>query len=116
MRDEGEKYVTRAIEASDSMPNGVKFFAWALLADASKDEEKALEALANAERYLEAARSEFGRRFGRELPALRFLERGVALRKDRAEWDEAIRLCDLALALGLGPEWERKRRSLERMA
>src|SRR5512140_937241 len=92
MRDEGEKYVTRAIEASDSMPNGVKFFAWALLADASKDEEKALEALANAERYLEAARSEFGRRFGRELPALRFLERGVALRKDRAEWDEAIRL------------------------
>ncbi len=116
MRNEGEKYVRRAIEASDSMPNAVKFFAWALLAGDAAEEDEALAALADAERYLPAAREELGRRLARALPELRFLERGVAIRSDRAEFAEAVRLCELALALGLGREWERKKATLERMA
>jgi hypothetical protein len=115
LRNEGEKYVRRAIESSDSLPNGVKFFAWALLAADAADEEEALSALAEAESYLDVARKDLGRRFGKELPSLRFLERGVALRSDVGEFEEALRLCDLAVDLGLGAEWERKRASLLRM-
>ena len=115
LRNEAEKYVRRAIESSDSLPNAVKFFAFALLAAEASDEEEALEALATAEGYLDVAKKELGRRFGKELPSLRFLERGVALRSDRGEFDEALKLCDRALELGLGAEWERKRSSLLRM-
>ena len=115
LRNEGEKYVARAIASSDSMPNGVKFFAYALLAADAPDEDEALEALATAEGYLDVAREDLGRRFTKELGELRFLERGIALRSDRAEFEEALRLCDLALALGLGEAYSRKRASLARM-
>ena len=74
----------RAIEQSDSLPNGVKFFAWALLAADAPDEDEALAALAEAEGYLEVAREDLGRRFTKEVAELRFLERGIALSSDRA--------------------------------
>ncbi len=115
LRNEGAKYARRAIEQSDSLPNGVKFFAWALLAADAPDEDEALAALAEAEGYLDVARADLGRRFTKELAGLRFLERGIALRSDRAEYEEAIRLCDLALELGLGAPYERRRASLQRM-
>lgn len=115
LRGEGAKYAGRALASSDSMPNGVKFFAYALLAADAPDEDEALEALEAAERYLDVARVDLGRRFAKELPELRFLERGIALRSDRAEFEEALRLCDLAIALGLGEAYARKRASLARM-
>jgi len=115
LRNEGAKYARRAIEQSDSLPNGVKFFAWALLAADAPDEEEVLAALAEAERYLGVAREDLGRRFGKEVAELRFLERGIALRSDRAEYEEAVRLCDVALALGLGAPYERRKASLLRM-
>lgn len=116
LRGEGAKYVSRAIASSDSMPNGVKFFAYALLAADAPDEDEALEALAAAEGYLDVARRDLGRRFAREVAGLRFLERGVSLRNDRGEFEEALRLCDLAIDLGLGEAWARKRASLARLA
>lgn len=116
LRGEAERYVARVIEASDSLPNAVKFFAHALLAAEAEDEETALAALARAESYLPVAREEMGRRFRQALPELTFLERGIALRADRGELDEAVRLCDLAVALGLGAPYERKRVSLERIS
>ena len=115
LRNEAAKYLARAIEASDSLPNAVKFFAYALLAGEAKNEDEALEALEKAESYVSAAQSEMGRRFANELPGLRFLERGIALRTDRAEFDEALRLCDVAIGLGLGAEYERKKTTLLRM-
>ena len=115
LRNEGAKYVARAIASSDSMPNGVKFFAYALLAADAASEEEALEALEAAEGYLEVARRDLGRRFTKELPQLRFLERGIALRSERGEFEEALRLCDLALSLGLGEADGRKKASLVRM-
>ncbi|MFN7971796.1 MAG: hypothetical protein U0166_05535 [Acidobacteriota bacterium] len=114
-REEGAKYVRRAIGSSSSLPNAVKFFAYALLAADSPDEEEALDALRQAEGYVEVAREQLGRRFGKELSTLRFLERGITLRSERAEIEEAIRLCDLAIDLGLGIVYERKRASLERL-
>ena len=115
LRNEGAKYAARALSSSDSMPNGVKFFAYALLAADAPDEEDALEALSAAERYLEVAREDLGRRFAKEVVSLRFLERGIALRSERAEFEEALRLCDVALALGLGEAYSRKKASLLRM-
>jgi hypothetical protein len=115
LRNEAAKYVARAIGSSDSLPNAVKFFAYALLAAEADDEDEALTALGEAEAYLPAAQKEMGRRLARELPDLRFLERGIALRRERAEFDEALRLCDVAIALGLGAAYERKKSSLLRM-
>ncbi|HEY3351066.1 MAG TPA: hypothetical protein VGM13_14905 [Thermoanaerobaculia bacterium] len=115
LRNEGAKYARRAIEQSDSLPNGVKFFAWALLAADAPDEDEALAALAEAEGYLDVARQDLGRRFAKEVADLRFLERGISLRSDRAEFEEAVRLCDVALVLGLGTPYERRKASLLRM-
>jgi len=115
LRNEAGKYVSRAIEASDSLPNAVKFFAYALLAQEAKDEDEALDALERAESYIPAAQKEMARRLAKELPGLRFLERGITLRTDRAEFDEALRLCDVAIGLGLGAAYERKKASLLRM-
>jgi hypothetical protein len=115
LRNEAAKYVARAIESSDSLPNAVKFFAYALLAAESADEDEALAALAEAEAYLPTAQQELGRRLARELPELRFLERGISLRSERGEFDEALRLCDVAVGLGLGAAYERKKSSLLRM-
>jgi hypothetical protein len=115
LRNEGAKYARRAIEQSDSLPNGVKFFAWALLAADAPDEDEALAALAEAEGYLDVARQDLGRRFTKEIADLRFLERGISLRSDRAEFEEAVRLCDVALGLGLGTPYERRKASLLRM-
>ncbi|MEO8056566.1 MAG: hypothetical protein ABI768_15500 [Acidobacteriota bacterium] len=115
LRNEGAKYARRAIGQSDSLPNGVKFFAWALLAADAPDEDEALAALAEAEGYLDVARRDLGRRFTNEVAGLRFLERGISLRSDRAEFEEALRLCDLALEVGLGAPYERRKASLQRM-
>jgi len=115
LRNEGEKYLRRAIASSDSMPNAVKFFAYALLAADASDDDDALRALGMAEAVLPLARQDLGRRFEKELPGLAFLERGVAARSGRAEFEEAVRLCDLAISLGLGAAYERKKSSLLRM-
>jgi hypothetical protein len=115
------KYLERSLSSSDSMPNAVKFFAWALLVPASaglgtpEGETRALEALVEAERHLPAAQEELGAVLAREREDLKWLEAGIALLSDRAEFDEAIRLCDLALSLGYGRAYEAKKNSLERM-
>lgn len=115
------KYLERALSSSDSMPNAVKFFAWALLVPASagldtpEGEARALEALGEAEHYLPAAQEELGAAFAREREDLKWLEAGIALRSDRAEFDDAIRLCDLALSLGYGRAYEAKKNSFKRM-
>jgi hypothetical protein len=118
-RGTGAKYLERVLLASDSLPNAVKFFGYAFLVGAlpptEDGEARALEALEAAERYLPVAREEMGAEVTRRLPELVFLERGVALRSDRAEYEEAIRLCDLALSLGYGKAFEARRRSFERL-
>ncbi|HEX7614974.1 MAG TPA: hypothetical protein VF554_06795, partial [Thermoanaerobaculia bacterium] len=115
------KYLERAIASSDSMPNAVKFFAWALLVSASaglgtpEGGDRALEALVEAERYLPAAQDELGALLTRERDELKWLETGISLQSDRAAFDEALRLCDLALSLGYGRAYEAKKNSLLRM-
>jgi hypothetical protein len=115
------KYLERALSSSDSMPNAVKFFAWALLVPASaalgtpEREDRALEALAEAERYLPVAQDELGAVFARERAGLTWLETGISLLTDRAAFGEALRLCDVALSLGYSRAYEAKKNSLLRM-
>jgi hypothetical protein len=115
------KYLERAISSSDSMPNAVKFFAWALLVPAAaglatpEGEDRALEALVEAEGYLPAAQLELGAFLLRERDGLKWLESGISLHTDRAAFDEALRLCDLALSLGYSRAYEAKKNSLLRM-
>jgi hypothetical protein len=115
------KYLERAISSSDSMPNAVKFFAWALLVSASsalgtpESEDRALEALVEAERYLPAAQDELGALLTRERNELKWLESGISVLADRAAFEEALRLCEVALSLGYGRAYEAKKNSLLRM-
>ena len=115
------KYLERALSSSDSMPNAVKFFAWALLVPASaalgtpEREDRALEALAEAERYLPVAQDELGALFARERDGLTWLETGISLLTVRAAFGEALRLCDVALSLGYSRAYEAKKNSLLRM-
>jgi hypothetical protein len=115
------KYIERAIASSDSMPNAVKFFAWALLVSASsglgtpEGEDRALDALVEAERYLPAAQNELAAILTRERDELKWLESGISLLADRAAFDEALRLCDVAVSLGYGRAYEAKKNSLLRM-
>ena len=115
------KYLERTLGSSGSLPNAVKFFAYALLVEAAsgvktpESEEVALAALADAERYLPVAQEEIPREWQNRRSELRFLELGIALRSDRAEFEEALRLCDLALELGYGAAFSSKRNSLLRM-
>ena len=115
------KYLERALSSSDSMPNAVKFFAWALLVAAAaalgtpEGEDRALEALAEAEHYLSVAQDELGAAFAREREGLTWLEAGISIRTDRAAFDEALRLCDIALSLGYGRAYAAKKNSLLKM-
>ena len=51
----------------------------------------------------------------RERDERKWLEAGISLLADHAAFDEALRLCDLALSLGYGRAYEAKRNSLLRM-
>jgi hypothetical protein len=115
------KYLERTLGSSGSLPNAVKFFAYALLVEAAAgvktpdSGDVALAALVEAERYLSVAQDEIPREWQNRRSDLRFLEVGIALRSDRGEFEEALRLCDLALELGYGAAYLSKRNSLLRM-
>lgn len=58
---------------------------------------------------------ELGALLTRERDELKWLETGISLLADRAAFDEALRLCDVALSLGYGRAYEAKKHSLLRM-
>lgn len=114
---EEQRYLEKVLSSQHSMPNAVKFFAHDFLVEASYqagDLDRSLEAVAEAQRYLPVVQEEAQREFQAYLPEMRFCERGIGLFADANEVDKAIVLCDLALSLGLGKEYEAKRHSLDR--
>ncbi len=114
---QGQRYLEKVLASQQSLPNAAKFFAYDLLVEAchrAEDEDACLEAIGEAQRYLEVAQNEAARDFADYLPALRFCERGIGLWSDANEIEKAIALCDVAIGLGLGKVYEAKRASLER--
>ena len=114
---EAQRYLEKVLASQGSLPNAVKFFAHDLLAEASYlagDSARCLEAVALTRQYLAAAEEDAPRELKAYLPELRAYERGIGLLADAGEVEQALALCDEALALGLGRAYEAKRQSLER--
>lgn len=116
--DKGRKYLMTSIERANSVPNAVKFFLYDLLAeDASRcdDPETCRMAVAKAAEYLTVAQQELALPFRAYAATLRFPEIGIGLALDDGDFDQALALCDQAVALGLGNVYLAKRASIERM-
>ena len=114
---EAQRYLTKVLSAQHSLPNAVKFFAHDLLVEAcyqAGDTQACLEALEGAERYMPAAQEDAEREFRDYVSELRFCERGISVYSDEGDIEQAVALCDVAIALDLGRSYEAKRQSLER--
>jgi len=112
-----QRFLEKTLSAQGSLPNGVKFFASERLAeyayqsgDAEACEAAASDALA---RWPDAV-EQFSRELRDAMPRLTFLERAIAVRRDRGDIAGAIELCTFALENGFGRHYEAKRASLER--
>ena len=116
--EKGRKYLLNFIGRANSIPNAVKFFLHDLLAEDAfqcGDLDACRDAVATAEGYLNVAREEAPQAFKAYLPSIRLFERGIGLAIDEGEFDQALSLCDQAIAIGLGKAYEAKRASIERM-
>ena len=114
---EAQRYLEKVLASQQSLPNAVKFFAYDMLVEASYQagsHERCLEAIASTRQYLPAAQEDAAREVQAYMPELRYCERGIGLLADQGEVEQALALCDEAIALGLGRAYEAKRQSLER--
>lgn len=114
---EAKKYLEKVLASQHSLPNAVKFFAYDMLVEAAYqagDATRALEAVTATKQYLEAAQEDAAREVKDYMPTAKYLERGISLLADEGNVEQAMALCDEAIALGLGRAYEAKRQSLER--
>ncbi len=112
------KYLLKFRDRNDSLPNAVKFFLHDLLVEVAyqtDDVETCKTAVAEADNYLSAAQADMLQRFREYSPSIRMFERGIALAIDEGDFDLGIALCKKAIALGMGPAYQAKRASIERM-
>lgn len=115
---QARKYLERVIDGNKSLPNASKFFVYDLLAEACSrcgDGARLAEAVTLARRYIPEAQADAAREWKNYLPEIRCFERGIAGHVDLGEFDEALALCEEALALGLGRAYEAKAQSIQRM-
>jgi hypothetical protein len=117
-RECAKRYLVNFIDKFNSIPNSVKFFIYDLLVEDAyqvDDLDLCLEAVDNAGKYLEAARTENSRQFAEYLSTLRFVERGISIMVETGEIEKAINFCDIAIEIGLGKAYSAKKASIERM-
>ena len=101
-----------------SLPNGVKFFIYDLLAESSlanKDIAVCAEAAVKASQYLPEAEEQFNREFLKYRSKIKFIEKGISAAVEQGELEQAVKYCDQALALGLGAFYSAKKNSIQRM-
>lgn len=112
------KYLRRVLEENKSLPNATKFFVYDLLADAHHRAGAAAEAAAcaaEALRYVPNAQEDAPRHFKDYFAGMRAYEVGVAAHVDEGRFEEALALCEAAVALGLGKVYAAKADSIRRM-
>ncbi|MEI6166462.1 MAG: hypothetical protein WCS52_04650 [bacterium] len=116
--EKARKYLLNFVGQANSIPNAVKFFLFDLMAEDAfqcGDGEACCVAATTAVGYLPVAQNEMPSAFRAYLLSIRLFERGIALAIDGGEFEQALALCDEAIALGLGKAYEAKRASIERM-
>jgi hypothetical protein len=110
------KFLERLYASQHSLPNGVKFFFWDLMAEytfQTGDSERCERAVVEALARWDDAQEQFAVELKNARPELTFLERGIATRSDAGDFAGALALCDFAVANGFGKHYEAKRESLE---
>jgi hypothetical protein len=112
------KYLEKVLAQNKSIPNAVKFFIYDLLCEACaqlEESEQAGEYAATARRYQEDAQTDAERQWREYLPKIRCYEVGISEAMERGAFEEALALCEQAIALGLGRPYESKADSIRRM-
>ena len=112
------KYLERVLSGQQSLPNACKFFAYDLLAAACAETdapERRDEAIVLARQNAEFAREDTPRAWQEWLPGIRMFDVGIAGAVDEGRFDDALALCEEAIALGLGRVYEQKADSIRRM-
>lgn len=114
----GKKYLENFLSHNHSTPNAVKFFLYDFLADDAYqcgDYPACLEAARSAIKYLDDAQTDTARAYQEHLPKIKCFERGISVLSDAMEYDEALKLCEHAVELGLGRFYQSKKASIEGM-
>jgi hypothetical protein len=109
------RFLERTILAQHSLPNGVKFFAWDLLAEyawQAGEPERCEEAVREALSRWGDAEEQFRLDLRDAIPSLTFIERGIAVRCDAGDFAGALALCDFAIEHRFGAHYEAKRDNL----
>ena len=112
------KYLERSIDKHHSMPNGVKFFLYDLLAEAAAQTdapEVRDNAVQQAFTYLPFAQTDLPRQHKEWLPSIRCFLVAIDAALDEGQFEDALRLAEEAVALGLGKVYEQKAESIRWM-
>lgn len=112
------KYLNRVREENKSLPNATKFFIFDLLADAHLQcgaPGEAQDYAAQAREYLSHAQEDAPRHLKEYFGRIRAYEVGISVAVDEGRFEEALAICEAAVALGLGKVYESKAHSIRRM-
>ncbi len=112
------KYLERSIDKHHSMPNGVKFFLYDLLAEAAAQTgavELRDDAVRQAFTYLPFAAEDLPRQHKEWLPTIRCFLVAIDAALDEGQFEQALQLAEDAQALGLGKVYAQKAESIRWM-
>ncbi len=115
--EQAQKYLENYLLRNHSIPNGVKFFIYDLLAECSycnKDLDACSGAVHKASQYIAEAQEQFNQEILKYKDKIRYIERGISLAVEQGEFKQAIQYCDKALELGLGSFYTAKKNSILR--
>jgi hypothetical protein len=110
------KYLRRAFEGQESMPNAVKAVAYDLYAEAQAQcgrWEDCAASVGLALGYLPDLEAAFPHEYRQMLEGMACFERGIQAHSELGDFHAALDLCERAMALDLGAHYEAKRDSLE---
>ncbi|HZU52317.1 MAG TPA: hypothetical protein VFF77_00355 [Holophagaceae bacterium] len=110
------KYLDRTFEAQASLPNGVKCVGYDLMAEDCAQLgrwERCAEAADRCLALLPELEAATGHGYRQALEGIRSFERGIQAHSELGQFDQALALCDRAVALDLGAHFEAKRDSLD---
>ena len=110
------KYLERVFAGQASLPMAVRAAAYDRMADAQAQLQRweaCAESVNLAIRHLPDMEAEFPHAYRQMLTEMTCFERGITAHSELGQFQEALALCDRALALDLGAHYAAKRASLD---